>query len=236
MEKFFNLDSPVWSFFSKLGSAFLLSLLWTLTSLPVVTIGASNAAMYYVMLKIFDEKDVKTVREYFKAFKENFKNATVIWIPLLIIMIVGMLDVSICLLIGGTYGFISAVIFLCVEIVLALFSIYVFPLLGRFENTLKQTIKNGFLMPLKHYFVTLCIIAVSVVVLVLGYVFPPIIIFLPGVMAFSISHPLYYVFKKYTPEEIDPIELKVKDTQKKNSIDNRNNKTVNKKKNRDKVF
>lgn len=235
MEKFFNLDSPVWSFFSKLGSSFLLSLLWTLTSLPVFTIGASNAAMYYVMLKILDEKDVKTVREYFKAFKENFKKATIIWLPLLITMIIGMLDVSICLFIGGTAGFISAVIFLCIEIVLLLFSIYVFPLLGRFENTLKQTVKNGFLMPLKHYFVTICIIVVFAVVLVFGYIFPPIIIFLPGVMAFAISHPLYFVFKKYTPEETDPIESKVKITPKKNnSINNRNSKTV--KKNKDKMF
>ncbi|MBQ1193791.1 MAG: DUF624 domain-containing protein [Lachnospiraceae bacterium] len=209
MDRIFNLDGPVWGFFSKLGSAFLLSILWTVTSLPVITIGASNAAIYYVMLKIFDEKDVKVVREYFKAFKENFKRATLIWIPLLLIILVGLVDVYICMLIGGYLGFVGAILFLCAEIVLVLFMIYVFPLVGRFENTLKQTVKNGLLMPIKHYFVTLWIMLVIAGVVALGFVFPPVTLFLPGVMAFAISWPLYYVFQKYTPEETDPIEAKV---------------------------
>ena len=46
-------------------------------------------------------------------------------------------------------------------------------------------------------------------VVALGFVFPPVTLFLPGVMAFAISWPLYYVFQKYTPEETDPIEAKV---------------------------
>ena len=64
-------------------------------------------------------------------------------------------------------------------------------------------------MPIKHFFVSIWIIIVISGVVALGVVFPPITIFLPGVMAFAISFPMYYVFKKYTEEEIDPIEAKV---------------------------
>lgn len=152
MNKLFSIEGPVWSFFSKLSSAFLLSILWTVTSIPIFTIGASNAAIYYVMLKIFDEKDVKIVREYFKAFKENFKRATIIWVPLFLFILVGLADIYICLVVGEAAGYGGAVVFMCIEIVLVLFSIYVFPLIGRFENTFKQTVKNGLLMPIKHFF------------------------------------------------------------------------------------
>lgn len=232
MNKLFSIEGPVWSFFSKLGSAFLLSILWTVTSIPIFTIGASNAAIYYVMLKIFDEKDVKIVREYFKAFKENFKRATIIWIPLFLFILVGLVDIYICLVVGEAAGYGGAVVFMCIEIVLVLFSIYVFPLIGRFENTFKQTVKNGLLMPIKHFFISIWIIIVISGVIALGVVFPPITIFLPGVMAFAISFPMYYVFKKYTEEEIDPIEAKVFDFNKNktaNEKDTADKKTANKK-------
>lgn len=232
MNKLFSIEGSVWSFFSKLGSAFLLSILWTVTSIPIFTIGASNAAIYYVMLKIFDEKDVKIVREYFKAFKENFKRATIIWVPLFLFILIGLADIYICLVVGETAGYGGAVVFMCIEIVLVLFSIYVFPLIGRFENTFKQTVKNGFLMPIKHFFISIWIIIVISGVIALGVVFPPITIFLPGVMAFAISFPIYYVFKKYTEEEIDPIEAKVFDFNKNktaNEKDTADKKTANEK-------
>lgn len=228
MSKFFSIEGPVWSFFSKLGSAFLLSILWTVTSIPIVTIGASNAAIYYVMLKILDEKDVKTVREYFKAFKENFKRATAIWVPLLVFIVAGIADIYICFVVGGKSGYGGAVVFMCCEIVLVLFSIYVFPLIGRFENTFKQTVKNGFLMPIKHYFVSLWIIVVISGVIALGVVFTPIIIFLPGVMAFAISFPMYYVFKKYDESENDKEEKELK----KKRVEGRNENNINKGKRR----
>lgn len=210
MNKIFDIDNPVWSFFGKLLYAFEVSLLWTITSIPIFTIGASNAAMYYVLLKVMDEREVKIFRDYFKAFKENFKKATLVWVPLLFVMILGVVDIYICFVVGGIIGKVGSVVFMCAEVVFMLFSIYVFPLMGRFENTLKQTIKNGFLMPLKHFIITIWIIIVATIVVVVAYIFPPISLFLPGVMAFTISYPLYCAFKKYTPEEVDPVEERMK--------------------------
>lgn len=208
MERFFNVENPVWAFFGKLGTAFWLSILWTLTSIPIITIGASNTAIFTVLFKMFDEKDIKPTREYFKAFKENFKRSTIIWIPLLLLILIGFADVYICMLIAGDIGFVGAILFMCMEIIITLFFVYVFPLVARFENTLKQTLINAFLMPIKHYFVTLWIIAMSALVVVLVIVFPPISLVMPGTMSFAVAYPLYYVFHKYTPTEVDPIEAK----------------------------
>lgn len=208
MGKIFDLDNPVWSLFSKLVDAFVLSILWTLTSLPIVTIGASTSAMYYVLLKLHDDKFVKPVREYFKAFKEDFKKATIVWIPLLLLIFIGVCDVYITHYYGGEFGKIVQAVFICMLLFLVIFAIYVFPLIGRFENTIKQTVKNAMLMPIKHFGFTLFILFITVSVVMFAVVFPPITLFLPGVMAFAISIPMHRVFAKYTPDEGGEIEKK----------------------------
>lgn len=202
MNKLFDLDNPMWSFFSKLVDAFWLSILWTITSIPIVTIGTSTSAMYYVFLKLHDDKLVHVTREYFKAFKADFVKATKVWIPLLLLMIIGMCDVYITYYYGGQFGKISQALFICMLLFLIIFSIYVFPLIGRFENTIKQTVKNAMLMPIKHFGFTLFIIFIVFSVVMLAVVFPPITLFLPGVMGFAISLPMYRIFDKYTPKEV----------------------------------
>lgn len=55
----------------KLVDLLVLSGLWVILSLPVVTIGASTAALYYVTLKLASNEEGYTVRSFFHAFKEN---------------------------------------------------------------------------------------------------------------------------------------------------------------------
>lgn len=222
MGRFFDPDNAVWSFFGKFADAFVLSILWTITSIPIFTIGASNAAIYYVLLKVHDEKDVKVVRDYFKAFKENFKIATIIWVPLFMFMIIGAMDIMICINIGGNIGYVGTVLFASAMLILMVFNTYVFPIIGRFENTIRQTVKNGFLMPIKHFGFTLFVVFVIVSVVALGIVFPPIVIFLPGVMAFAISIPMHRVFDLYIPKQVDSIEERAKGISKETTGSNAN--------------
>ena len=52
MKNLFHVENPVWVFMGKLVDMLILSGLWVICSLPVVTIGASTAALYYVTLKL----------------------------------------------------------------------------------------------------------------------------------------------------------------------------------------
>ena len=71
MKNLFNVENPVWVFMGKLVDMLILSGLWVICSLPVVTIGASTAALYYVTLKLANNEEGYTVRSFFHAFKEN---------------------------------------------------------------------------------------------------------------------------------------------------------------------
>ena len=80
---FFNYDNPVWRFIGKFGDLIILNVLWFVCSIPIFTIGASTTAVYYVTLKLARNDDGYTIRSFFKSFKENFKQATIIWLILL---------------------------------------------------------------------------------------------------------------------------------------------------------
>src|SRR5699024_12157957 len=51
-----------------------LNLLWLICSIPIFTIGASTSALYSVTLKIARNEDVIIHRQFFKAFRENFRS------------------------------------------------------------------------------------------------------------------------------------------------------------------
>lgn len=80
---FFNYDNPVWRFIGKFGDLIILNVLWFVCSIPIFTIGASTTAVYYVTLKLARNDDGYTIRSFFKSFKENFKQATIIWLIML---------------------------------------------------------------------------------------------------------------------------------------------------------
>ena len=84
----FNYDNPVWRFIGKFWDVLIVNILWGICSVPVFTIGASTTAMYYVTLRLARDEDGYTIRSFFKSFKENFKQATIIW---LIFLLVGAL-------------------------------------------------------------------------------------------------------------------------------------------------
>ena len=68
LQNLFNYDNPVWRFIGKFGDLIVLNILWIITSIPIVTIGASTTAMYYVTLKLVRDEDGYTIRSYFRSF------------------------------------------------------------------------------------------------------------------------------------------------------------------------
>ena len=89
----FNYDNPVWRFIGKLGDLILLNLLWTVCSIPVITIGASTTAVYYVTLKMVRDENDSTVRSFFHSFKANFNQATAIWAIFLAVGLILAFDI-----------------------------------------------------------------------------------------------------------------------------------------------
>ncbi|MFR5600851.1 MAG: YesL family protein [Lachnospiraceae bacterium] len=205
---FFNYDNAVWRFIGKFWDIMLVSWLWVLCSLPVFTIGASTTAMYYVTLKLVRDEDGYTIRSFFKSFKENFKQATILWLILLVAG--GLLACDFYFFYRvytkpGQFRQIMQVVF-AVFILIYLFIVtYVFPLQARFYNSVKQTLINAFFISIRHLFHTIGIFAMDIALAALSLYLPLLIFFGVALLAFVNSYVFNAIFKKYMPKE-EPAE------------------------------
>lgn len=202
---FFNYDNPIWRFIGKFWDIIILSILWTVCSIPIVTIGASTTAMYYVTLKLVRDEDGYTFRSFFKSFKENFKQSTIIWLIFLLAGIILGFDLYFFVKIFNGSQQVKTVmmaVFMAMAFIyLAMFT-YVFPLQSRFVNPVKRTIFNSFFMSVRHIFQTIGMIVIDVGIIFLAFSYiPQLLIFGVALLAFVNSYMLASVFKKYIPEE-----------------------------------
>lgn len=133
-----------------LANLMWLNVLAIITSLPVFTIGASITAMETVFLRMLHKEEVLVTREYFKAFKDNFKQATAIWMILLpIILIIGF-DQIYFMTDNSEFGiFLKAASIVLGVVFLGVF-LYVFPLQARYKNPVKVTFRNAVILTIGH--------------------------------------------------------------------------------------
>ena len=142
-----RMDNPAISAWNKITNIVLLNLLVIVTSIPVVTMGASLAAMHHVLYRMMRNEEGYLLRDYFGAFKQNFKKATILWLLMLGVLVILAVDVWFVVAGAGKVpGWLVGII-LVTCIVLVMGMMYVFPLQARFENTIRNTIRNaGFVM------------------------------------------------------------------------------------------
>ncbi|MCI8560285.1 MAG: YesL family protein [Dorea sp.] len=194
-----NTDGRVMNFLSRLGDMFILNVLYLISCIPVVTIGAATTALYYNTLKMAENRESYVWREYWKAFRQNFKQATIVWMILLACIFILGSDV---LLLGGmskALGSVVALIVIVLGIFLIMMGVYVFPVLARFDNTVKNTFKNALIMAVRHLPSTIVIVILHGLPLLPAMV--SIQVFLKGalvVLLFTVSILAYFQSKLFT--------------------------------------
>lgn len=204
MGKFFDMDSPVMRFLNRLGDLMIMNILMIICCIPVITAGAAFTAMHYVLLKIVRGEEGYLLRGFFKSFKENFKQATAIWLLMLLVIAVYVGDALIFRYSGMTFPKPVVVIVMAVAVMLAMMAVYVFPLQARFDNSLKNTLKNALILAFANLPRTLLMIGCYLLPFVIAYFSTYALLF---VFMFGISAPAYGavwiysgIFKKLEPE------------------------------------
>jgi uncharacterized membrane protein YesL len=88
MNNFFNMDNKFFTVLSKACDILFLSVVWALLCIPVITIGPATTAMYYVIVKVIRRERGYLFREFFKAFKSNFKYGAISGVILTVIFLI----------------------------------------------------------------------------------------------------------------------------------------------------
>jgi uncharacterized membrane protein YesL len=207
MGGFFSLDGKFFSVMSKVADLIILNIIFCLCCIPVITIGPALTALHYVTLKMVKNEESYIIKSFFKSFKDNFRQATVIWLILLAALGIIVGDIKIMLSWETTYKVVFIVIFIFLLVIWSFTTIYIFPLLATFDNTIKQTFKNSLLMSIRHLPKTvLLFILTAFSMLLVGFVVPLLPFwFLAGfsLLAFVNSIILRKIFQIYMPPEED---------------------------------
>lgn len=132
------------------GSLFALNIVFVISCIPIITIGAAFTALYAMMFKIQRKDDYTVVREYFMEFRSNFKRGTISWLIIVLVCVALWGQYTyICNFEGGLVSFYS--IALVVEgVTFILILPFVFPLLAYFDNTVGNTFKNAFFLAISN--------------------------------------------------------------------------------------
>lgn len=165
--RFFDLDSPLMQVLNKVADLLLLNILALICCIPVITAGASLTALHYMALKIVRNEECYITRGFFKSFKENFKQATVIWLLLLVVIAILAGDFYIMKNSGLEFNKIIQIVITAVGMLVLFAAMYVFPVLAKFENTTFRTIKNAFVISILQFPKTILMIVLYLLPLIL---------------------------------------------------------------------
>lgn len=197
----FKLDSPLMNFLNKLCDIMILNILVLVFSLPIFTIGAAVTAGYYMSFKMVKNEESYIVKGFWKAFKENFRQSTALWLIILAVCGVLFVDYRIVLYSGLSFDRWLRLGLITVTLIIALGVSFVFAMQARFTNTVKHTLKNSFLMALSHLpSAVLFVVSYAVPVILLYFIpqiLPVIVLLAIGLLIYLKSFLFLKIFKKY---------------------------------------
>lgn len=203
MSNLFNMDNPFFTALGKICDMLFLSVVWALLCIPVITIGPANTALYYATVKVIRRERGYLFREFFKSFKLNFKRAAILGVILTLVFVVMGFDLmwAYANMNGaGSTGSILFGIFIAITFLLVCFSTYAFPILSRFDMTVKQLMKAAAFMSMRHLPFTLAMVVVTAAGVV-GVLFIPLLIFIaPAAVTLVNSLLMERILKKYIPK------------------------------------
>lgn len=156
------LENPIVRGISRIADFVILNLLWLICSLPVITIGASTTALYSVMLKLVKNEEGYIAKGFLKAFKENFKQSTLMWLLLILLWFILIIDFFSLKFMPQGIAPIFQMLFLVMGCLLVGMATYAFSLQARFENTIKNTLKNAVILVFAKLPYTLLILIMSI--------------------------------------------------------------------------
>lgn len=149
----FSFNSPFMSFLTKVTSYIFLYLLWFVCSIPIVTIGASTTARYYVAMKMVRGEEPAIFKPFLKSFASNFKQSTIVWLIEIAVAALLVFDWSYVLQLEVTTVVKVVKIALIVLTVLCVFAGFAaFPLIARYEMKTKDIVRAAFMFAFLHPF------------------------------------------------------------------------------------
>ena len=162
MKNLFNPEGPIFRFFCNVCDLIFVNMLAILCSLPLITIGAAITASHKICQNIIFDENSGVIAPFFRAFKENFKHATITWLVSLLIL--AGLAVNVYFLLVFFSGIAETLLLILYAIFAAMavgISGLMYPLIARYENRLREHFRNALLLFIQKLPLALLIVALN---------------------------------------------------------------------------
>lgn len=208
--KFWQYDSPFMTGCRRLTDYMILGWLWIIASIPIITFGAATTAAFMTAHLSIREKDGTIWKPFWKYFRQEFKQATILWIIEIVVLNLLLIDVVVVRYLKLP---------LLVQQLTLLICIFAFCWLqlwfgyqSRIKDKLGMVLLNAFRMTVSNFGRTLLMAVLALLALAVSYFsvffFSPLILLIPGIYITVYTALLRGVFRRYdmaeeeTPEEV----------------------------------
>ncbi len=226
MGELFNLDNKFFQGMNKVIDCLLLNAMWVFCCIPLVTAffvavgsnvvlywaffwltfavaGPATVALYYTVNKVIRHSRSYVWKEYWYAFRSNFKQGAAAGLIVAALGLFMVLDAYIMyqFAVNGGKGSVLYIVFIVFILLIAVWGGYVFPYMARFENGLKQTLKNTAIIAIANLPWTFVLMVLLVGAAFLVWILPPLFLVVPSVYMLIANVILEKIFVKYMSEE-----------------------------------
>ena len=170
MGNLFNMDNAFFRFMGKLFDVVALNLVFIIVCIPIVTIGPAISALYYASVKSIRRDRSYPIKEFFKAFKRDFKQSFIV--GLILVLAAAIIYVDIRFVVDYIKNDFTAMryVYLVIGLVISFISVYIFPLISRFSLKISGLFRLSFYLAIRHLLTTIVSIILLFGVFVLVYI------------------------------------------------------------------
>ena len=194
--RLFDTNAPFWQFMNRMADQFLLSLLWMLFSLPLVTFGAASAAYIEVSMEVHKDENGGLTRLFFATFRKSFRRSTCIWFTMLLVGAVVSLDLRLCWMMDNAPGYFFLPVLVVLGALFLMVSFFALPLSAKCSDPLKQVWKTSGRLMISYMPYALSMLVLAVLGIFAALAFPSIIILLPAVVFYQYARVYVWVFER----------------------------------------
>ena len=208
-----NLNSPFFRLITNIGNLILVSILWIIGCIPIVTIGASTAALYYTCVKVIRHGRGYLFSSFLQSYRSNLKQGIVVTLLGILISFVLYMDFRYITALDAAPQYLVAIYQICMTFFASLL-IYLVATMSRFSVSFFQTgrrccisffqlLKLSVFMMIRHFYYTIVMLVLLITVIILMMAVPFSVFFLPGIYILLTSLIMEKVLQKYTPHVED---------------------------------
>lgn len=195
-------DSPVMSGMNKVVDILLLSLVWFVCCLPIVTIGAATTALYYTVVKSLRKSRGYVFKTFFHAFRINFWPATLLWLLFAVGIVLFYINFLFAMALKEeSLRFFVMTVYLALAFVVLSVGCYAFPVLSRCSMKCGAILRFSFGLTVKHFPFTVIMDVIVTAGVYLMWIIPIFAFCIPAVASLIFSFFMEKILIRYTPRD-----------------------------------